>query len=125
MIICRGEVGSAYGEQSGSGAHSAKRQLRVLREIAALATTLPLEWESSVHIRVDTCRMDLLKAAIIGPQDTPYRYPACNPIGRYWAISAPVRRPTSLHQGKNTSDLSTRLHRAFASFKFAFEDCFQ
>jgi hypothetical protein len=73
LLLCRNEAGSAYGDQSGSGAHSAKRQLRMLREIASLATTLPLEWESSVHIRVDQGRMDLIKALIIGPEDTPYR----------------------------------------------------
>lgn len=45
----------------------------IMKEIALLNTNLPLEWESSIHVRVDDCRMDMLKALIIGPAGTPYQ----------------------------------------------------
>lgn len=55
------------------GVHSQKRMLAISKEIGSLVTTLPLEWGSSVHVRVDEERMDLVKALIIGPGGTPYQ----------------------------------------------------
>ncbi|GAQ82844.1 ubiquitin conjugating enzyme family protein [Klebsormidium nitens] len=55
------------------GVHSQKRMLAISKEIGSLVTTLPLEWGSSVHLRVDEERMDLVKALIIGPGGTPYQ----------------------------------------------------
>lgn len=49
------------------------RSRAILKDITLLNTNLPLEWESSVHVRVDDCRMDMLKALIIGPAGTPYQ----------------------------------------------------
>ena len=43
------------------------------KEIASLSTSLPLEWDSSIHVRVDSSSMDLLKALIVGPKGTPYQ----------------------------------------------------
>ena len=43
------------------------------KEIASLSTSLPLEWDSSIHVQVDSSRMDLLKALIVGPKGTPYQ----------------------------------------------------
>ncbi|EFJ18375.1 ubiquitin-conjugating enzyme 25, E2-like protein [Selaginella moellendorffii] len=48
------------------------RSRRIAKELAGLATQLPLEFHSSIHVRVDEFRMDLLRALIIGPHDTPY-----------------------------------------------------
>lgn len=45
----------------------------ILKEMALLSTSLPLEWESSIHVRVDDFRMDVLKALVIGPAGTPYQ----------------------------------------------------
>ncbi|KAH9319689.1 hypothetical protein KI387_021458, partial [Taxus chinensis] len=53
--------------------HNKKRILHIAKEIASLATNLPLEWESSIHVRVDPVRMDLLKALMVGPKGTPYQ----------------------------------------------------
>ncbi|MCO5589321.1 hypothetical protein L7F22_043287 [Adiantum nelumboides] len=35
-------------------------------------TRLPLEWDSSILLRMDE-QMDVLRALIIGPKDTPYK----------------------------------------------------
>ncbi|KAH9562737.1 hypothetical protein CY35_05G087400 [Sphagnum magellanicum] len=55
------------------GVHNQKRMLHLSKEIASLATTLPLEWESSIHLCVDDQRIDVLRALIIGPNGTPYQ----------------------------------------------------
>eukprot|EP00051_Salpingoeca_urceolata_P015660 m.204421 g.204421 ORF g.204421 m.204421 type:complete len:780 (+) comp18469_c2_seq1:318-2657(+) len=48
------------------------RMRRITREISSLSGSLPLTWASSVCVRVDNERPDVLKAMIIGPQGTPY-----------------------------------------------------
>lgn len=55
------------------GIHNQKRMLRMAKEISSLSTTLPLEWESSIHLYVDQNRLDVLRAVIIGPNGTPYQ----------------------------------------------------
>ncbi|KAL2632127.1 hypothetical protein R1flu_016813 [Riccia fluitans] len=55
------------------GSHNHKRMLHLSKEIASLVTTLPLEWESSIHLCVDEARVDVLRAMIVGPQGTPYQ----------------------------------------------------
>ncbi len=49
-----------------------KRMTRLALEIAALKTSLPLTVSSSVFIRCDTHRQDIMKMLITGPADTPY-----------------------------------------------------
>jgi baculoviral IAP repeat-containing protein 6 len=49
-----------------------ERQKRIAREVAALMSSLPLEFASGIHVRVDDVRSDLLKALITGPEGTPY-----------------------------------------------------
>jgi len=68
-------TGSGANRQSidNSGVHNKKRMMHITKEIASLLTSLPLEWESSIHVRVDSNRMDLLKALIVGPKGTPYQ----------------------------------------------------
>ncbi|KAH9319685.1 hypothetical protein KI387_021454, partial [Taxus chinensis] len=67
------ESGSTPKSIDNTGVHNQKRMLHIAKEIASLATNLPLEWESSVHVRVDAVRMDLLRALIVGPKGTPYQ----------------------------------------------------
>lgn len=55
------------GEQS----HPA-RVKRLAQEAVTLATSLPLSYSSSVFVRCDTDRLDLMKVLITGPADTPY-----------------------------------------------------
>eukprot|EP00898_Chlorokybus_atmophyticus_P001859 jgi/Chlat1/2674/Chrsp18S02980 len=59
-------------ESRASSGNGAGRALRVMQEISSLATSLPLSWNSSVFLRVDERRQDVLKAAIVGPEGTPY-----------------------------------------------------
>jgi hypothetical protein len=84
------------------GVHSQKRMLAISKEIGSLVTTLPLEWGSSVHVRVDEERMDLVKALIIGPGGTPYQngaflfdilLPPDYPQVRYLGFSSRSKKP--------------------------------
>jgi len=40
--------------------------------LAVLSTNLPVNWNSSVFLRVDETRVDVIKALITGPEGTPY-----------------------------------------------------
>jgi len=46
--------------------------LRLAQEQGTLSTSLPISHESSVFLRIDEDRMDLMQAIITGPIDTPY-----------------------------------------------------
>ncbi len=46
---------------------------RLIQEVSALSTGLPLSLSSSVFLRVDAERIDVMKALIVGPVDTPYQ----------------------------------------------------
>ncbi|MCO5551516.1 hypothetical protein L7F22_005020 [Adiantum nelumboides] len=49
-----------------------KRQAHTIgEEITLFNTRLPLEWDSSIFLCMDEERMDVLRALIIGPKDTP------------------------------------------------------
>ncbi|THH29394.1 hypothetical protein EUX98_g4806 [Antrodiella citrinella] len=48
-----------------------KRSLAVAKELAVLTTNLPIAWNSSVFLRVDESRVDIIKALITGPEGTP------------------------------------------------------
>lgn len=50
-----------------------KRSLAIAKELAVLTTNLPVAWDSSVFLRVDENRVDIIKALIIGPEGTPYQ----------------------------------------------------
>ncbi|GBP68238.1 Baculoviral IAP repeat-containing protein 6 [Eumeta japonica] len=56
---------------SGERAHPA-RMKRLAQEAATLSTSLPLSYSSSVFVRTDTDRLDVMKVLITGPSDTPY-----------------------------------------------------
>lgn len=51
---------------------SQARVKRLAQESATLSTSLPLSLSSSVFVRVDNERMDLMKVLITGPAGTPY-----------------------------------------------------
>lgn len=46
--------------------------LRLAHELASLATSLPLHPHGAIFLRYDSARIDLMKALITGPSDTPY-----------------------------------------------------
>ena len=48
----------------------------VWTQLAVLTTNLPVAWDSSVFLRVDETRVDVIKALITGPEGTPY-YNGC------------------------------------------------
>jgi hypothetical protein len=49
-----------------------KRSLAIAKELAILTTNLPVAWDSSIFLRVDESRVDIIKALITGPEGTPY-----------------------------------------------------
>jgi len=57
---------------SGGGAGASGRMQRIVKECQMLATSLPISIYSSIFVRADEERMDVLKAVITGPKDTPY-----------------------------------------------------
>ena len=48
------------------------RVKRLAQETVTLSTSLPLSYNSSVFVRCDTDRMDIMKVLITGPAETPY-----------------------------------------------------
>uniref|UniRef100_A0A7S1EPV6 UBC core domain-containing protein n=1 Tax=Timspurckia oligopyrenoides TaxID=708627 RepID=A0A7S1EPV6_9RHOD len=58
--------------QTSSGQGSNSRMLRINREISALSSSLPLNFSTSIAVRVDESRYDCLRACIVGPENTPY-----------------------------------------------------
>ncbi|KAI0565793.1 Ubiquitin-conjugating enzyme [Gracilaria domingensis] len=55
-----------------NGVPHPRRQRRIATEVASLLSSLPLSWSSSILLRVDEDRYDILRACIFGPEDTPY-----------------------------------------------------
>ncbi|KAF4602410.1 hypothetical protein EYR40_005617 [Pleurotus pulmonarius] len=51
-----------------------KRSLAIAKELAILTTNLPVAWDSSIFLRVDESRVDVIKALITGPEGTPYLF---------------------------------------------------
>ncbi|GAW05297.1 hypothetical protein F5879DRAFT_930677 [Lentinula edodes] len=49
-----------------------KRSVAIAKELAILTTNLPVAWDSSIFLRVDDARVDVIKCLITGPEGTPY-----------------------------------------------------
>ncbi|XP_018580423.1 baculoviral IAP repeat-containing protein 6 isoform X3 [Scleropages formosus] len=58
--------------KNASDADSAARARRLAQEAVTLSTSLPLSSSSSVFVRCDEERLDIMKVLITGPADTPY-----------------------------------------------------
>jgi hypothetical protein len=56
----------------GVGRDSRARLTHIVKEMSDLSSSLPVEYASSIFVRCDDERMDVIKALIIGPEDTPY-----------------------------------------------------
>ena len=52
---------SQGGGGGGAGGHTYERNKRILKEVSSLASTLPLHWDSSIHVAVDESRFDVLR----------------------------------------------------------------
>ncbi|KAJ3547662.1 hypothetical protein NMY22_g1567 [Coprinellus aureogranulatus] len=55
-----------------------RRSLAIAKEanvpqLAILTTNMPVAWDSSIFLKVDETRVDVIKALIIGPEGTPYQ----------------------------------------------------
>ncbi|KAJ3980005.1 ubiquitin-conjugating enzyme/RWD-like protein [Lentinula detonsa] len=48
-----------------------KRSVAIAKELAILTTNLPVAWDSSIFLRVDGTRVDVIKCLITGPEGTP------------------------------------------------------
>jgi len=51
---------------------SRARMARISKEMSTMTTSLPLSWGSSVCIRADESRPDVMSCLILGPENTPY-----------------------------------------------------
>ncbi|XP_029691286.1 baculoviral IAP repeat-containing protein 6 isoform X2 [Takifugu rubripes] len=58
--------------KNASDTNSAARSRRLAQEAVTLSTSLPLSSSSSVFVRCDEERLDIMKVLITGPADTPY-----------------------------------------------------
>jgi len=54
------------------GVVSKEKVLRLAQEQGSISTSLPLNFSSSVFVRIDEQHMDIMKVVITGPDDTPY-----------------------------------------------------
>ncbi|GMI35280.1 hypothetical protein TeGR_g2859 [Tetraparma gracilis] len=52
---------------------AARRTKRISMEFATMLKSLPCHYASSIFVRADEDRLDVLKALVIGPEDTPYQ----------------------------------------------------
>jgi len=55
-----------------NGVSNRQKIIRLAQEEGNLISSLPISFSSSVFVRVDEDRMDLLQALIVGPSGTPY-----------------------------------------------------
>lgn len=62
----RKDLGKSLGAE-----HERKRTRHIVMETATLQSALPCHWASTVAVRVDDSRMDVLQALVVGPDDTP------------------------------------------------------
>ncbi|KAH9939957.1 ubiquitin conjugating enzyme family protein [Amylocystis lapponica] len=80
-----------------------KRSLAIAKELAVLTTNLPVAWNSSIFLRVDETRVDIIKVLITGPEGTPY-YNGCYLfdvfLGPSYNQTPPLVKYMTTHGGK-------------------------
>ena len=64
--------GHAFEKRSKGSTSNSSRNKALLRELLTYKTALPVEYGSSIFVRADQSRSDLLRALILGPESTPY-----------------------------------------------------
>ncbi|CAM9228936.1 unnamed protein product, partial [Ectocarpus sp. 13 AM-2016] len=62
--------GQASSQTGGAGGRA--RAVRISQEVSTLATSLPVQPDSSIFLRVDEDRFDVMRAMVTGPKGTPY-----------------------------------------------------
>jgi len=67
-----GEYLHHYKSRIQTDSTSGAKMKRLIQEIGSLSTSLPIHDSSSVFLRVDSDRLDIMRVIITGPEDTPY-----------------------------------------------------
>lgn len=65
-------TGSRSTSSSTSCIFDRSRMLRIAKEVSSFLSSLPIEYGSSIFVKCDENRYDIMKALIIGPEGTPY-----------------------------------------------------
>ncbi|KAK6180714.1 hypothetical protein SNE40_008714 [Patella caerulea] len=78
--------------KSSGEANNASRTRRLAQEAVTLSTSLPLSASSSVFVRCDEDRLDIMKVLITGPADTPYAN-GCFEFDVYFPLDYPESPP--------------------------------
>ncbi|KAJ3794050.1 ArgJ family-domain-containing protein [Lentinula aff. detonsa] len=84
-----------------------KRSVAIAKELAILTTNLPVAWDSSIFLRVDGTRVDVIKCLITGPEGTPYHNGCRRPsylfdvfLGASYNQSSPSVKYMTMNGGK-------------------------
>ncbi|GBE80076.1 ubiquitin conjugating enzyme family protein [Sparassis latifolia] len=80
-----------------------KRSLAIAKELAVLTTNLPVDWNSSIFMRVDETRVDVIKVLVTGADGTPYHngcYLFDVFLGAAYNQSPPMVKYMTTHGGK-------------------------
>ncbi|CAD5121553.1 DgyrCDS10052 [Dimorphilus gyrociliatus] len=75
-----------------TGQNAASRARRLAQEAVTLSTSLPLSASSSVFVRCDEERLDVMKVLITGPDGTPYAN-GCFEFDVYFPLDYPTAPP--------------------------------
>lgn len=59
--------------QGSAKLQNSHRNLIIAKEIALFHSSLPADWDQAIFVRVDTARIDVMKALIVGPPCSPYK----------------------------------------------------
>ncbi|ESP03094.1 hypothetical protein LOTGIDRAFT_230508 [Lottia gigantea] len=78
--------------KSSGDANNSSRTRRLAQEAVTLSTSLPLSASSSVFVRCDEERLDVMKVLITGPADTPYAN-GCFEFDVYFPLDYPESPP--------------------------------
>jgi len=54
--------------------NNSSRTKRISQELSLLKDSLPINYDASIFVSVDNTNMNIMKALIIGPKDTPYEH---------------------------------------------------
>lgn len=65
---------SSYSSSASIAPTPRSTMVRIAKEMSSLTSSLPVEMGSAIFVRCDETRYDVLKALIIGPEDTPYAH---------------------------------------------------
>ncbi|XP_047144989.1 baculoviral IAP repeat-containing protein 6 isoform X2 [Hydra vulgaris] len=87
------------------------RARRLAQEFATLSTSLPLSYSSTLFLRCDSERLDVIKVLITGPEDTPYEN-GCFEFDVYFPAEYPTS-PMSINlktTGKQTIRFNPNLY---------------